>query len=1305
LKRRIAASLLIVVLAGATVAMKIVTSPWLDGLIQDALIRQAEIHMGVKLTLGSFDHNIFMTRYTLEEVVLSDLKGEGREIRARRVIVAFDPYATFRGVVSIKDVQLEGIDLQVIHNADGSVSVDPILPFWQGRRVEGRSRIQTLKVEFKRFTLIDSRLTFRDVPAGINLDLEKVLIGVGRDRFDPPDRRNVNITSRSGNIKWRAFPEGRSVPIDAIRVSLALDREGIDLSLVSLVTGPVQVELSGRVPLNADASVEGTVGIVADLGELSWLVAGGNGKIHLSGAIAGPLRSPAFRGKLTSGEIGLGGRSLQDLSAALEMDGSGGRLTDLHSRYRGESIRAEMDVRFTRDLPFTMEVTAQDYPVHKMIREFQKDAVKPEGEVSFTCRIEGRLSPGVKNPGADIRLVGQGAVPFTPGVTMPLEIDLGGSFADGEMALEGFNLSLGSADLSAMGKMNREGLSLQLTAMEDDLGEWGEVLSLQDMGGDLVATGQISGSWLSPEAQLDLVVKGLSGGGLRVDLIEAHADVDSSRVSFPLASLKVLSSAITLQGEFPWDSREEAWLSVGVSSARIDDFLKAAGSASDVTGEVSASMNFSRFEGRWLGTGESVLREFSLYEELFQECRMKIEVADGGLILDRIELNKAGSRVRGRAEIRDGRFKVRLATVDTLALDSLRSLKRLKVPFTGEMMVEAEGEGTIDGQELSASARLQWENISFEGRPWQGGRGSFTLKNRTLEGVAELLDGKFAARAEGQLEGDFPFSGTIRTTREIDHQDLNDFLGLGIPSDYASGKSTAEAEARGILADLDKTEVDGTLDNASFTIKGLNFTSKAPVPFQYNPERGIRFQNLRLRSGGSDLQGFLVIARRGVLEGTIEGGIDLGGFSFLEPTVDSFQGGMDIQVKVSGTLSQPDLSGFLVVHESSCIAHLPFPLEIKGLAGRVEVVKDRLHFQSLAGRVENGSIVMTGDIFFRGITPSQGHLEWRGESVPVRFPEGLWTLNRGHLTMRFSEGKGDIRGTIQMDEGKYTRQIDLDNLVSIIGEGSRFSRADDDSSVTGAGRGDWLSLDIEMRTANPLDVDIKLVRGQARGALRLQGTADRPLLSGRLEMDEGVILYRGRSFEITQGSVGFFNPRAIEPNFDFSSKALVSGFDRDGVLTEFDVELHSSGVPGKFNLDLSSSPTLSEVDIISLLTWGAVGEQAFSEGGGISATEATLILTQKLRGQLESEVQQITGFDRFVIDPAFVTSSGERVPRIRIDKRLSDRLSLSARTPILSDEESEFLIRYRISDLLSVIGEQAGEQEFGLDLDFKFEIR
>jgi hypothetical protein len=57
-----------------------------------------------------------------------------------------------------------------------------------------------------------------------------------------------------------------------------------------------------------------------------------------------------------------------------------------------------MDVRFTRDLPFTMEVTAQDYPVHKMIREFQKDAVKPEGEVSFTCRIEGRLSPGVKNP-------------------------------------------------------------------------------------------------------------------------------------------------------------------------------------------------------------------------------------------------------------------------------------------------------------------------------------------------------------------------------------------------------------------------------------------------------------------------------------------------------------------------------------------------------------------------------------------------------------------------------------------------------------------------------------------------------------------------------------------------------------------------------------------------------------------------------------------------------------------------------------------------------------------------------------------
>jgi hypothetical protein len=47
---------------------------------------------------------------------------------------------------------------------------------------------------------------------------------------------------------------------------------------------------------------------------------------------------------------------------------------------------------------------------------------------------------------------------------------------------------------------------------------------------------------------------------------------------------------------------------------------------------------------------------------------------------------------------------------------------------------------------------------------------------------------------------------------------------------------------------------------------------------------------------------------------------------------------------------------------------------------------------------------------------------------------------------------------------------------------------------------------------------------------------------------------------------------------------------------------------------------------------------------------------------------------------------------------------LSASSPILSSEESEVTLRYRVLDIFSLVGGQEGDQDYGFDLDFQFEI-
>ena len=243
-----------------------------------------------------------------------------------------------------------------------------------------------------------------------------------------------------------------------------------------------------------------------------------------------------------------------------------------------------------------------------------------------------------------------------------------------------------------------------------------------------------------------------------------------------------------------------------------------------------------------------------------------------------------------------------------------------------------------------------------------------------------------------------------------------------------------------------------------------------------------------------------------------------------------------------------------------------------------------------------------------------------------------------------------------------------------------------------------------MVTASPLKVDVKLVRGEASGNLHLRGTAATPVLSGRFEMTEGSLEYRGHVFEVIDGSVGFYNPKEIEPSFDFSGRTEVTGFDREGAVTDYTVELLATGVPGKFELDLISSPALGESDIASLLTWGAVGEQAFASRTGLSATEATLLLTKELRGKFEAEVEKITGFDRFTINPSSISASGERTTRIQVDKNLGQHFFVTYSIPILANEDQEVLVKYRITKSFSLVGEQQSERDYGLDLDFQFEI-
>jgi hypothetical protein len=1300
LKRRILVFFILLFLIGLTVGLKLATSPEVDQWLQRFVLQQLEKNLHVKASLGGFEKNLLMTRVTFTEVILEDLAGSGRSITTSRLVIEIDPYAFLRGTLHLKSVQLEGVSLNIIRRMDGSIGVEPLFPLWLGERGGDVKPVVPMKFEIGEVTLIDGDVTYQDEPAGLLVTMSDVVIVLSQGRFNPKDLRNIGVRSRKGKFQWRALPAGESIEIESFRANLVYTPDALAVSRLKMAAGPFVMELSGRIPFKRDNEVNGEISLGVDLGRLPWMLPDSGGEVTLTGSAGGTLGDPSFRGQLAGEKFRFSGRDMEKLQADIHVDARGCEIRNAGVHYRGEKVNGTLSLVFKRGMPFRLEAGTRNYPLIKLAEEIRSMEFPLGGEVSTTVRISGNLSGGASS----ISLGGEMNLPLGRGSATTAQFNLAGKYLSGELKDLDLEISAGNFRLLADGSLTAAGPDLMVKASQDDFEYWNDIPAVSSLKGSGELDAQVTGKWNDVKAKIDATARNVWWGDYTADTVRIHVDVDRNGVSMPMVSVETGSSTLVGQADIPWSRKPQGYrLSMEITDGRIEDLLVSAGLDPLITGQIMGRVEASLTDNGWEGSADALIQDGRVLEEDYDQISMSGVYSRDKAFIKQLDILKADRRIQGSGQIADGRFEADFKSLDPVLLESIVYLRKLKVYLSGNVDMETSIRGKMDGTDLALDTGLVWEQISFDGRTWQGGVADLKIRDRRLVGESTLLDGIFNAKVNVELDGDFPFSGSINTGKVADRDALNNLLGVHIPADTVSGNLKAEAEAVGILKNLRRTEVIGTINHTDLWIKGIHFRAPESVGFTYYPETGIRFIDATLWSGESIIAGTLLIAPDTAIEGNLNGSVDLQGFAFLKPTVDGFSGQSLVELQVSGTLAAPVLNGSIRLRGARCTAHIPFDLPVTEVAGELEIVGNRLRSERLTGESDGGLIRMEGDLILQRFKPVQGELRWKAEGVPVSFPDGLITYNRADIVLRFSDELGVLRGTVSMDEGRFTRQVDIDNLIGLIGERSSLVKNGSENDRRDQG-GDWLTLDIEMETATPVVVDIKLLRGTARGNLYLQGTASRPVLAGRMEMEEGTIEYRGHTFNVISGSVGFFNPTRIEPAFDFSARTEVTGLDRDGTVTDYTVDLLAAGVPEKFRLDLVSSPPLSEIDIVSLLTWGAVGEQAFASRSGLSAAEATLLLTRELKGTLETGVRQLTGFDRVVINPSAVTSSGERTTRIQVDKKLSDSFYLTYSTPVLTSAEQEVLLKYRISDSFSLIGEQTGEEEYGLDLDFQFQI-
>ena len=282
----------------------------------------------------------------------------------------------------------------------------------------------------------------------------------------------------------------------------------------------------------------------------------------------------------------------------------------------------------------------------------------------------------------------------------------------------------------------------------------------------------------------------------------------------------------------------------------------------------------------------------------------------------------------------------------------------------------------------------------------------------------------------------------------------------------------------------------------------------------------------------------------------------------------------------------------------------------------------------------------------------------------------------------------NMSGAIQIRKASYEKRFEWKTWL--LGLQETINSSMEQSSFYGDTR-----LNIRITGEENIFVDNNIARAPVELDLTATGTVARYGLVGKIKAKEGKIFFRSNEFDILDARLDLVDPNFIAPVFHIHAETFTRGYR---------VKLNLDGSIDKFIMALYSDPPLADADILTLLTSGQINRDESGFDSGIAAGEATAILTGSLQDVIESEVNQLTGIERFEIIPQ-TTVTGSLIPRVTFGKRfMGDKLFVVYSTSIGTTEENIIKMEYDIARNVSIVGSRDEIGSAGVDFKYRFEF-
>jgi outer membrane protein insertion porin family len=1251
-----------------------VVRPHLGEWARPILERRLGEALGGKVTLGSLDLDLWRLEATFSRLSVV-VPAPGAE--PLRIDVP-------SGAVRFRWSRLPALPGRRLHLAELRL-VGPVVEveraFWDAQRDRSRTR-EPLDLRFGILEVVNGRLRYDDFETPAQFRATSVELKGGWDG----EERAVRVRA-SLRLAVERAPLATELNID-FRGEALLRRHEIELRGIEAVTDGALVDFEGRLAILDRVSLVGRGVARLDLDRLDAAL--DEDFPEVGGSLSGPFTVETgphplrIRGEFTGRALRFGRFAATEATAGVRITPDGVVLHDLVARAFDGEVEGSAEVGFGKPAGFTAAVTGRDL-ASPLLLDWLGVPVPLDARLDGGLGIEGlagdlgswdgtgefvarrRELPGDGLPAAgrgDFRIA-EGKLQVTSAdaeiaaarFDVVVAVDLEGEPKIGEIVLEGETADAGETQRGSLRILEELGIDVP-DLLREPLAGRGPVRAAIGWGG---------------EGRFDLALDLADGAWGRQRFDSASAEVAVRESTARIRGLHVTRGGESLSADAAIDLEKLAVLQLDLAGRDVDVawVLDLIGVEADISGRMDATISVPPGSGGESGHGVVTLRDVAIWGEVLDSAEARVEIRPDAIAFPAIRVEGPAVTAEGSASWRRGAERLELSLIEVrVALGGLERLRSAEIPLEGDVTLS--GELSIEGPELDGDLNVAGDRWSILETPVGSSRGRLRL---TQEGadfeLSDEADGRWSAEGSIGWQDGLPAQVDLR----LDGTRFE--LGL---DGGAWGTVTARLNAQGPLLRPEAIRVGGEVEELGLQVgfEVLRLLS----PFSVGIRRGaLEAGPIRLRGGGSDLTArVLYDTEAGRLDASVVGEVDLGLLAAPFPEVRA-SGVVVVEMAARGSLEHPLLEGRLETTDGK-VRLLDLHQNLDHVEFRASVEGERVRIEEFRARSGNGLLSGAGEAKLAGDSLATYSGEFQAANMKLSYPEGFRGVYEARLRLEGGPEEATLSGRIELLQGVYDRDL---GLTELIGHDSREIEAPKSTDLPGK-----VFLDLDLVSDGTVRVRNDLARIEAGLDLRVEGTLRRPEVTGRIGVvPGGQLTFRGVRYRIVSSNVDFTERDRIDPYLTLHAETNVA---------EYTISLRIEGTAQRFHYELTSEPSLTTPDIITLLTTGsALGRTGNEDFGSESAANYFGgMLTMPVTSQLE----RIVGVDRIEVNPVLVEGGGDPTTRLTIGEEIADDVVVVFSTDFGQSEHQLYKVNWFVTRKIRLAAESDSQRGNGGEIGY-----